>query len=256
MSRPQLSWLFLWLVIGWASVANAEWTQRSSRREPSVVAGVVHHSLLMENTAAGDDATLELTTFSPKSAQLWLIDNSQSQDLATTVSGGDYIAAVNGGYFDEEFKPLGLRINNGKILSPLLRARLLTGIVVSSGANIRIVRVAEFSKSSRPAMAIQCGPFLIDGGHEVSRLDATRRARRTFVAVTIKNHGMLGFCSGASLAQLSAILSNLTGDLKIQRALNLDGGSSSAFWFKRKDGTAASISEQKNVRDFIALAPQ
>jgi hypothetical protein len=33
----------------------------------------------------------------------------------------------------------------------------------------------------------------------------------------------------------------------------LDGGSSSAFWFKRLNGTAFSIAEQKPVRDFVAV---
>jgi hypothetical protein len=38
--------------------------------------------------------------------------------------------------------------------------------------------------------------------------------------------------------------------------MNLDGGSSSAFWFARKNGGAFSISEQKSVRDFVGLTPQ
>jgi hypothetical protein len=40
---------------------------------------------------------------------------------------------------------------------------------------------------------------------------------------------------------------------KISRALNLDGGSSSAFWVKRETGSAFSIPEQKTVRDFVAV---
>jgi len=44
-------------------------------------------------------------------------------------------------------------------------------------------------------------------------------------------------------------------DLKIQRTLNLDGGSSSAFWFA-DEGKPFSISEQKTVRDFVAIVPK
>ena len=59
------------------------------------------------------------------------------------------------------------------------------------------------------------------------------------------------------LAELSKILSGaLPSDLKIQRAINLDGGSSSAFWFARKNGTVFSISEEKTVRDFVAVIPR
>jgi hypothetical protein len=56
------------------------------------------------------------------------------------------------------------------------------------------------------------------------------------------------------LAQLAQILAvtYLAEDSKVQRALNLDGGSSSAFWFRR-DGDAFSISEVKSVRDFVGI---
>jgi exopolysaccharide biosynthesis protein len=56
-----------------------------------------------------------------------------------------------------------------------------------------------------------------------------------------------------TLAQLGQILA--TPELKVQRALNLDGGSSSAFWFNG-DGGAVSIPEQKTVRDFVIVTPK
>jgi len=56
------------------------------------------------------------------------------------------------------------------------------------------------------------------------------------------------------LADLSNILAIVViPDFKIQRVLNLDGGSSSAFWFKRANGSAFSIAEQKPVRDFVTV---
>ncbi len=39
------------------------------------------------------------------------------------------------------------------------------------------------------------------------------------------------------------------------RALNLDGGSSTAFWFAGK-GDVFSIREAKSVRDFVAIVPR
>ena len=61
-------------------------------------------------------------------------------------------------------------------------------------------------------------------------------ARRTFAATGTNDRALLGVCSEISLAELAAILATtrLADDLKIQRALNLDGGSSSAFWFARE----------------------
>jgi hypothetical protein len=59
------------------------------------------------------------------------------------------------------------------------------------------------------------------------------------------------------LAQLGKILATpeIAPDLKTQRALNLDGGSSSAFWFAGERGPF-SISEQKTVRNFVAAVPK
>ena len=64
----------------------------------------------------------------------------------------------------------------------------------------------------------------------------------------------IGFCSEVTLAQLGKILAmrDLAPELKAQRALNLDGGSSSAFWFAGERGPF-SIPEQKTVRDFVAV---
>src|SRR4029077_16210795 len=98
---------------------------------------------------------------------------------------------------------------------------------------------------------------LVDLGKSVRGLESTKAARRTFVATGAGDKTAIGFCSDVTLADLSNILSIVAiPDFKIQRALNLDGGSSSAFWFKRANGSAFSISEQKSVRDFVAIVPK
>jgi hypothetical protein len=38
--------------------------------------------------------------------------------------------------------------------------------------------------------------------------------------------------------------------------MNLDGGSSSAFWFAREDGSVYSIPGRKPVRDFVGVVPK
>jgi hypothetical protein len=67
----------------------------------------------------------------------------------------------------------------------------------------------------------------------------------------------MGSCSSATLSELGEILvtPGLLGDLKVQRALNFDGGSSSAFWFAGK-GSPFSIGEYKTVRNFVVIAPK
>jgi uncharacterized protein YigE (DUF2233 family) len=168
------------------------------------------------------------------------------------------LAGVNGGYFNEQFSPLGLRIANGQMIAPLQRARLITGVLAASSRGVQIVRSREFSRRLGGTAAIQCGPFLVDRGQPISGLNDSHLARRTFAATTTSNRALLGVCSGISLAELSKILANtsLAEDLRIERALNLDGGSSSAFWFARENGSAFSIPEQKPVRDFVGIIPK
>jgi hypothetical protein len=56
------------------------------------------------------------------------------------------------------------------------------------------------------------------------------------------------------LANLARVLAALS-QLKVARALNLDGGSSSAFWCRTTEETV-SVSEIKSVRDFLAIVPR
>jgi len=142
--------------------------------------------------------------------------------------------------------------------SPLRRARLITGILLTSARGIQIVRAREFSRPQKIAAAIQCGPFLVDASQRVRGLNESQHARRTFAATGTNGRALLGFCSEISLADLATILATtpIAGDLKIERALNFDGGSSSAFWFARENGSVFSIPEQKPVRDFVGVLPK
>jgi exopolysaccharide biosynthesis protein len=169
-----------------------------------------------------------------------------------------FVAGVNGGYFDPNFAPIGLRISDGKTVAPLKRARLITGVLLQSARGLAIVRVGQLSSTQKIISAIQCGPLLVDGGGPVRGLDDSRFARRTFAAIGTQDLAALGVCSEVSLADLSEILgaAKLASEWKIQRALNLDGGSSTAFWFKGTSGDPFSISEQKSVRDFVAILPK
>jgi len=168
------------------------------------------------------------------------------------------LAGVNGGYFDEKFAPIGLRMANGQMIAPLQRARLITGVLVASSRGVQIVRSREFSRRAGVTAAVQCGPFLVDRGQSIGGLNDSRPARRTFAATTTGNRALVGVCSNVSLAELSRMLATtlFAEDLRIERALNLDGGSSTGFWFARENSSAFSISEQKPVRDFVGIVPK
>lgn len=241
------------------STARAQWTQNSSQAEGSPAKGIEHRYVVMEDSGSGDRASLELAIFSTKSCRLTVVDRETGPraDLDDVMGDGNYLAGVNGGYFDPDYRPIGLLIVDGKIVAPLQKARLLSGVLSSAGKKVQISRVAEFSMNQKPDAAVECGPMIVDAGKSVHGLESTKAARRTFAAIAAGDKAAIGFCSDVTLADLSNILAAVAiPGFKIQRAINLDGGSSSAFWFKRANGSAFSIGEQKPVRDFVAIVPR
>ena len=219
------------------------------------MAGIEHRRIVLTERETGERATLDLALLSTKSATLRVIDNPRGDDnLAAIMRRENCLAGVNGGYFDPDDKPVGLLISDGNVIAPLRKARLLSGVMVVSNGRIQLLRVAEYSPKRKATAALQCGPFLVDRGQPVAGLNDTRSARRTFIVTAGSDHAAIGFCSDVTLAELGKILATpgVTPELKVQRALNLDGGSSSAFWFAGERGPF-SISEQKRVRNFVAV---
>jgi hypothetical protein len=241
------------LVCALAATASAEWTEIGSSDEHSADARVIYRHVDLHDSLTGKSEIIDLAIFLTKSCRLRVIDNADGvNDLRTAMASANCIAGVNGGYFDPNFAPLGLRIIDGKITSRLSRGRLMSGVLASDGS-VQILRLAEFSLLKKWNAAIEGGPFLVDHGQPVRGLEKMRSARRTFAAIASANRAALGYCPDATLADLATILATPRGDFKIQRALNLDGGSSSAFWFRRDDASAFSIPEEKSVRDFVGI---
>jgi len=245
------------LTVAVAISAQAEWKILSTESEPGL-AGIEHRHVVLEDTAAGQRVTVDVAVFSAKSTALRVIDNPDGQSLAAVMKREKYACGVNGGYFDTEFKPIGLRVAESTTFSPLRRARLITGILLQSDRGIDVIRVSEFSRTKKTVAAIQSGPFLVEGNKRIRGLNDAQLARRTFAGIAANDRALLGFSSDVSLAELANILATapIVSDSKIRRAMNLDGGSSSAFWFAREDGSAFSIAGRKPVRDFVGVAPK
>jgi len=238
-----------------AATAHADWTIVSNTSEPGR-SGVVHRHVVLENPGRADRVTLDLAIFSTRSCTFRVLQNDGgTNSLSEVMRNENCLAGVNGAYFNEKFAPIGLRIANGQSIAPLQRARLITGVLFASSRGVQIVRSREFSRRAGATAAIQCGPFLVERGQPVAGLNNSRPARRTFAATTNSSRALVGVCSDVSLAELSKILATISfaDDLRIERALNLDGGSSTSFWLARENGGAFSIPEQKSVRDFVGI---
>ena len=241
-----------------AASAGADWKVDSSQSERGTASGIEHRRIVFSETGTNEEATLDLALFSTKSAAMRVIDNPTGEnDLAAAMQETHGLAGVNGGYFDPQNAPVGLLIADGKLIAPFRKARLLSGVMIASKGRVELLRSSEYSSRKSATVALQCGPFLVDGGQTVAGLNDSRSARRTFVLTASSDRTALGFCSSVTLAELGHILATprIAPDLKVQRALNFDGGSSSAFWFAGERGPF-SISEQKTVRDFVIVVPK
>lgn len=255
MIRPSLPALLILLIV--STTARSDW-KFNPAEEVSSGPGIRCLRVTASDTATGAEAKLALALCETTKVKVRVIDrpNGTESTLAEAMEQEQCLAGINGGYFDPDYAPVGLLISDGRVVAPLRRARLLSGVLSVVNGRAKLQRTAEFSTKSRPSQALQCGPFLVDHGTSVGGLEDSRSARRSFVGTGTGNRLAIGVCSAVSLAQLSRVLAagRIAGDFKIDRALNLDGGSSTAFWCKRPDGTPFSIPEQKTVRDFVGIS--
>src|SRR5678816_474418 len=156
----------------------------------------------------GERATLHTAVFESRVATLRVFDQPDAprRELAEAMARTKAIAGVNGGYFDPENAPVGLLVSDGRMLAPLRKAKLLSGVLTASASRVDIVRASRFTMSTRIKAAVQCGPLLVERSVPIVGLDDRRKARRTFAGVDGKGRATLGVCSAVSLAQLGQIL--------------------------------------------------
>lgn len=165
-------------------------------------------------------------------------------------------AGVNGGYFaaDANHTPLGLLRHAGKTVTPLAtQGFTVAGVLYDTGKELKLERVRALSSSvEKMQEAIQGGPFLIDKGLLVGGLDRKKIARRTFVATDGHNKWCIGVTSALTLHDLATWLAKTgaLGNFQVYRALNLDGGTSSAYWDSTDN---INLPGFKTVRNYIGI---
>jgi hypothetical protein len=154
--------------------------------------------------------------------------------------------------------PLGLEIAQGVRAGKLERSSLLGGVLmVRKGKPVMLWR-DEFVEQTAISDLLQAGPRLVNGGLPVKGLEATKRRARTFIATDCAGRWVIGLCDRATLRELSDLLAanGVITELEVERALNLDGGSSSGFWFRAADGRESYNREFATVRNFLAVTPR
>ncbi|KTD78401.1 phosphodiester glycosidase family protein [Legionella waltersii] len=139
------------------------------------------------------------------------------------------LLSINGGFFDHEFKPLGLRIANKVQLNPMKRISWW-GIFYIKDNLPYITNVRHFQYSNDIDFAVQSGPRLLINGRIPSLKPGV--ADRTALGITEDNKVIILVSNNSAMTtkELAAIMKS--HPLYCTNAINLDGGSSSQLYAK------------------------
>lgn len=208
-----------------AQGAPAEWTE--------VAAGVSVRRVKVARAAPLPSFPVVLVRLDPALVMLRVVHASEKP-----LTFGDWVArerpllAINGGYFEQGYAPTALLISDGASYGQSYDG--FGGLFGADGAGnlqLRALADAPYAADEGLTQAVESSPMLVlPGGVVASGLDDGRGARRT--AVAIDGDGRVLFIvaptSAFTLRGLAAWLA--ASDLGVDRALNLDGGSSTALY--------------------------
>lgn len=143
------------------------------------------------------------------------------------------VAAVNGGYFDPQLRPLGLLVSGGRELSRLRHVD--QGVFSIADGHADLSHVRQWQPPPHLDFAVECGPRLIVDGKPLTFKPG--RARRVAIGRDVEGRVVLAVAEGlVSLTEFTELLVRGigTGGVGLQAALNLDGGSSTMLDLDRR----------------------
>jgi uncharacterized protein YigE (DUF2233 family) len=174
-------------------------------------------------------------------------------DLATIFHA---VIGINGGFFSQELKPLGLRISNYKERYPL-KATPWWSVFYVLDNQPHIVSQREFRAIKHIQFAIQSGPRLIVND-KITRSLKPGADTRSAIGITLDHKVILAVTDHLKLTttQLARLMraSHIEGGLGCCDAMNLDGGSSTQLYAKI-DNFIVQVPSFSAVTDAILVIP-
>lgn len=231
------------------------------------ISGFTGHPLVgnasaFEYTVRHQDRTFSLQVIAFDSRELDLRVIDQPDDwaggghIAESLRAAGAVAGVNGGFFTPAFAPLGLMVADGRRTGVWQSNPLLTGAIVVT-THPQLLWNDEVQPDAAHQL-LQAGPRLVDAARPVPGLDRKKASTRTFIATDGGDQWVLGRVENATLAELAELLSipGLMPAFKVHRALNLDGGRSSAIYYRTNDGREHSDPGWSTVRNYLGIVPR
>jgi len=263
MALPRLL-LCAFLLVS-VNVFAAECTPAGESERQDINPDLSYAKRMAVRPSDGRQVSAHLAFFTSRAFRLEVVDLGAGPEpayptLADALRAAGCVAGINGGFFHPDWRPSGLVIAAGRRINRLETAKLLSGLIYSDEGGIHLIRRARFQIHAGIGALLQGGPYLVEEGQSVRGLSVSDPNRRTFVATDWRGNWVLGATQDrltlAELAQCLASPGVLT-PWPVDRALNLDGGSSTGFFFERGQGhSAVALQPWKRVRNLLGIVPR
>ncbi len=226
-ARLSISLIFL----GFFSLFSLVFTQAAHASAWETVAPGIEYRDLIPNPLA-PWAHVHIFRINLKQQKLDLVTASDLSRPHASVeemaTHSNALVAINGGFFDTEYHPLGLRVGHGHHYTPI-KPISWWGVFYTLRDKPYLSKASQYKTKSRSInFAVQSGPRLLING-KIPKLKPGV-AERTALGITKNNHVILLVTEHAAMT--TTALANLMKKFPLfcDEALNLDGGSSSQVY--------------------------
>ncbi len=236
------------------------WRVEKTSSARSLSGGATHYETRL--VSEPDRVRLNVVVFDSRRFRLRVLDQPDARAGGRAIThlmrAHGASAGVNGGFFTPEFRPLGLMISSGRAQGSFEKSSLISGMVLQLGSLPYLIWNREYQGHDGASDLLQGGPRLLDSGRPVAGLNADKKRSRSFIATDggfLWAIGTTDACSLSGLAQALTVPGALPG-MRPLRALNLDGGHSSALWMRAADGSEIARPGWSTVRNYLAIVPK
>jgi uncharacterized protein YigE (DUF2233 family) len=195
-------------------------------------------SMQLESQAYGTSSRLKILRINPDRFPIRVIDSRafgvDRMEIKALARRAQALAAINGGFFLPDYRPLGILIVDGRPANPLRKADW--GVFLMQDKRPRIIHTNEFHIEGSITQALQVGPRLVVEGKE--KIMKKQVARRSALGITRNQQIILLNTEDTEvyLQDLARIfgLPPSEGGLDCRDALALDGGGSAQMYAEYK----------------------
>lgn len=229
--------VFIFFVVGFPS-HDLYASPKSAYNWNLLADGIVYAKYSFE-TGPQERTTIHVFQIDPMKVRLDVVvaDKSKPQGMIVDDLARRNKAAIviNGGFFSEERKSIGLLVQSGKTINPIHKTSWWSIFGIKNGQPF-ITTPKEFAPSADVEMAVQAGPRLVIDGTIPKLKEGV--APRSVVGITKDNKVVLVVTEDIpiSLQELAKRMKNsrFEGGLECVNAMALDGGGSTQLYAKIK----------------------